>query len=152
MRIITFIIGLCCLLSMPGFAASTNIHAYPGENHSQSAESALKSNQPISFGGCEIEIINDSFSNVTVYGRYDDGIPLIPFNVYSYEFSHYIDLYYNGYCHSGIYLSIVTFSGSTIFSAWVYTGSTLHIVPMLSQLKVNIERGESDGLQPRDTH
>lgn len=152
MRIITFIIGLSCLLSMPGFAASTNTHTYPGEKHAKAAESALKSDKNISFGGCEVEIINDSFSNVTVYGRYDDGIPLVPFNVYSYEFSHYIDLYYNGYCHSGIYLSIVTFSGSTIFSAWVYTGSTLHVVPMLSQLKVNIEKGESDGLQPRDAH
>lgn len=84
------------------------------------------------FGGCYIEVINDSFSNVTVYGRYDDGIPLIPFDVYSYEYSHLIDMFYDGYCHSGMYLSIVTFSGYAIFSGYVFTGSSLHVVPGLS--------------------
>jgi hypothetical protein len=101
---------------------------------------SAEQNKPFVFGTCDIEIINDSFSNVTVYGRYDDGIPLVPFSVYSYEYSHYIDLFYNGYCHSGMYLSIVTFTGYTIFSGYVFTGSTLHIVPLFGKsVKVTVE-------------
>lgn len=144
MRIKTLIVSLCFLLVGQVFASdhSSNVHAYPKEKN-LSANSSVTEKEKLSpsFGSCEVEIINDSFSNVTVYGRYDDGIPLTPFNVYSYEFSHYIDLYYNGYCHSGIYLSIVTFSGYTIFSGWVYVGSTVHIVPLVgNKLKANIEQ------------
>lgn len=86
--------------------------------------------------------INDAYTNVTVYGRYDDGVPMIPFNIYSGEYTHYIDLYYNGYCHSGMYLSIVTFSGYTVFSGYVFSGDTLHIVPYAQgkNPKVKVEK------------
>ena len=113
---------LLSLLLQPAGAVSVssqNIH-----------RSASQLEAPSLLGDCYIELANDSFSNVTVYGRYDDGVPLIPFTIYSYEYSHYIDMFNNGYCHSGMYLSIVTFSGYTIFSGYVFTGSTVHIVPI----------------------
>ena len=139
MRIITCLFSLYLLIAGQAFASSSTIHHYPAANAAENT-SSLETDKPFAFGTCDIEIINDSFSNVTVYGRYDDGIPLAPFNVYSYEFSHYIDMFYSGYCHSGMYLSIVTFSGYTIFSGYVFTGSTLHIVPLVGKtVKVSVD-------------
>jgi hypothetical protein len=138
-RVITCLLSLYLLISSQVFAtpAKANIHLYP---MTTVTAASAEQNKPFVFGTCDIEIINDSFSNVTVYGRYDDGIPLVPFSVYSYEYSHYIDLFYNGYCHSGMYLSIVTFTGYTIFSGYVFTGSTLHIVPLFGKsVKVTVE-------------
>jgi len=143
MRLISYFCSLLLLVSQATFANNdASHHRYPASKETAQPLKTAPDGKP-GFYSCEIEIINDSFSNVTVYGRYDDGVPLNPFNVYSYEYSHYIDLFYNGYCHSGMYLSVVTFSGYTIFSGYVFTGSTVHIVPSLNkQLKVSVEKAK----------
>jgi hypothetical protein len=141
MRLISSLCSFLLLVSQVTFANNdASHHRYPGSKETVQTIKTAQDAKP-AFYSCEIEIVNDSFSNVTVYGRYDDGVPLNPFNVYSYEYSHYIDLFYNGYCHSGMYLSVVTFSGYTIFSGYVFTGSTIHVVPSLNkQLKVTVEK------------
>lgn len=143
MRLIAYISALLFIVSQPIFADSqANHHAYPGSKSNAPLVNASAQDTKPAFYSCDIEIINDSFSNVTVYGRYDDNVPLYPFDVYSYEYSHYIDMFYNGYCHSGMYLNIVTFSGYNIFSGYVFTGSTVHVVPYLkgNKTQVTIEK------------
>ncbi len=86
-------------------------------------------------GSCEIEIINRSFSDMRVFGIFDDGIPLEPFNVYSFELPHYISLFYNGYCHRGMELDIDTFSGRHLFGDYVHAGMTVEIIYEMNQAK-----------------
>jgi hypothetical protein len=142
MRIMPYLCSFIFLVSQPILADNpSSHHRYPGTKEStQSLSPSVKEGKP-GFYSCDVEVVNDSFSNITVYGRYDDGVPLIPFNVYSYEYSHYVDLFYNGYCHSGVYLSVVTFSGYAIFSGYVFAGSTLHVVPSIAgKMKVEIKK------------
>ncbi|MCX7114863.1 MAG: hypothetical protein NTW08_02980 [Gammaproteobacteria bacterium] len=143
-RIFGYAMVLACALFNQAFAGEMNYHGYsPTPSQSSSLTEAPTDVKPKIFGNCYVEIVNDSFSHVTVYGRYDDGVPLVPFDVYSYEYSHWIDMFYNGYCHSGMYLSVVTFSGYTIFSGYVFTGSTIHIVPSMgNKFKVEINKAE----------
>ena len=90
-------------------------------------------------GYCEVEIINSSYDNVTVYGRFDDGSSLIPFNIYSFERPYYISLYYYNYCHRDMFLDIVTFSGYHVYSGYTNTESTIRIVPYLAnQVKAEV--------------
>jgi hypothetical protein len=94
-------------------------------------------------GYCEIEIINQSNNDVNVYGVYDDGIALAPFSIYSYEFPHYISLYYYGYCHAGMNLYIDTFYGSSVYAGYVSRYSTIRIVPSLFGGKIQAQVQES---------
>ncbi len=146
MRILGYAVVLVFALFNPAFAEALNHHGY-SQIPTQSSNLAPNATdvKPKIFGNCFIEIVNDSFSNVTIYGRFpDEGVPLIPFDVYSYEYSHWIDMFYNGYCHSGMYLSIVTFTGYNIFSGYIFTGSTIHIIPSLkNHFKVEIKKAES---------
>ncbi|MGC1183065.1 hypothetical protein [Legionella sp.] len=82
-------------------------------------------------GYCQIEIINDSFTDVYVYGNFDDGSS-IDFSIYRYEAPHYISLFYYFYCHSGMYLTIQSPYG-VVYSGWTNVDSTVHIVPFLKK-------------------
>lgn len=124
MKLKSLIIGLCVGLSSVVFAA--NQHMHPQVDN---AATAKKLNYP---GYCEIEIINNSYEDVHVYGLFDDGAPLRPFNVYSYEGPHYISLYYYGYCHSGMNLYIDTWSGYRIYAGYTPRNTTLYVVPYLA--------------------
>ena len=117
-----FLVGLLGLFSV---AHAANQHLHPQAD-------ALKSSAKWA-GNCEIEIINRSFFDVRVFGIFDDGIPLEPFNVYGFELPHYISLYYNGYCHRGMELDIDTFSGLHVFGDYVRAGMTVEVVNQMNQ-------------------
>ena len=121
-------VALGCCLSYSAFAANQHSHV----------QSKSAANVPWTFG-CEIEIVNRSYDDVTVFGVFDDGSPLAPFNIYSFEAPHYISLYYNGYCHDGMELDIDSFSGAHIYGNYVRVGSTIRIVPyLLNQVKAEV--------------
>ncbi|KTD18846.1 Uncharacterised protein [Legionella lansingensis] len=131
---------VCCLgLLTSAFADNRHLHPQansPTANTAGAKSVAKGAKLP---GYCEIEIINSSYDHVRVYGVFDDGKSLTPFNVYSYEGPHYIDLFYYGYCHAGMNLWIDTFSGYRIYGGYTYVNSTVRVVPYLNkQLKVEI--------------
>ena len=133
MKLKSLVFGFCFSLCASVFAG--NQHAHPEANNNQAP--AKEVNLP---GNCEIEIINNSYQDVRVNGRFDDGVPMIPFNVYSFESPHYISLYYYGYCHSGMDLYIDTFSGYNIYAGWTKVRTTLRIVPFLDkQAKIVVQ-------------
>ncbi|KTD53049.1 hypothetical protein Lqui_0004 [Legionella quinlivanii] len=114
-----------------GSSYAENHHVYPKADAVQAQASTQKG--AMLPGYCEIEVINSSFDNVTVYGTFDDGTTLTPFDVYTFESPHYIDLFYYGYCHKTMYLDIVTFSGYHIYSGYTRVNSTVRIVPYLNK-------------------
>ncbi len=135
MKLRSLILGLCVGLCSTVFAANQHVHPQADKTDNK-AMAAQKVGYP---GYCEIEVINSSFSNVTVYGVFDDGLALSPFNVYSFESPHYISLYYYGYCHAGMNLYIDTWSGYHIYAGYTPTGSTVRVVPYLAnQLKAEV--------------
>lgn len=149
MRIMTYICSIIFLVSQPIWADNASSHhQYPGAKTSTPPlQSSIKPGAPGYYDSCNVEIMNDSFSDITVYGRYDDGVPVTPFNIYRYEYSHYVDLFYPDLldmwrCHSGVYLSIVTlYGGYPIFSGYVFVGSIVHVVPSLAgKMKVEIQK------------
>lgn len=108
------------------FAA--NMHLNPAAS-SQDIKTVQKG---ISYPGyCQIEIINDSFTDVRVYGTFDDG-EYLDFNIYRYEAPHYISLFYGFGCHSGMYITIQSAFG-TIYSGWTDVNSTIRVVPYLAK-------------------
>lgn len=132
-------IVLACCLGLMGLAMADNRHVYPEVNANKNQSGSEKN--AMTPGYCEIEIINSSYDNVTVYGRFDDGSRLSPFDIYSYEIPHYISLYYYGYCHSNMYLDIVTFNGYHIYSGYTAVNSTVRVVPYLAnQLKAEVNQ------------
>lgn len=128
MKLIAWVIGCCLCLSSSVFAANQHMH-----------KQDKKEDKVQWVDGCKIEIINQSFSDVRVYGYFDDGSSLDPFKVFSFEAPQYISLYYYGYCHSGMDLDIDSVSGYNVFSGYVRTGATLRIVPYLNnQVKAEL--------------
>ncbi|MDF1757899.1 MAG: hypothetical protein P1U74_06340 [Legionellaceae bacterium] len=126
MRFKLFILlTLLCGLSF----ADGNKHTYPEPSTVKTTQNqAADLKYP---GYCEIEIVNNSFTNVKVSGYFDDGERLSTFRVYAHEYPHYISLYYYGYCHYGMDLRIKTFSGYTIYSGYTERNQTIYITPYL---------------------
>ncbi len=77
---------LALSLSLCTQAFGQNLHVHP---KADSSDKKLTEKAPTAAGYCEIEIINDSLMNVTVYGTFDDG-STVDFNIYRYEYPHYI--------------------------------------------------------------
>ncbi len=129
-------------LFSPLFAANQHLHATP-EGVSEPATAVPAAAKKLAWPGyCQIEIINQSYDDVRVFGVFDDGVSLEPFNVYSYESPHYISLYYYGYCHDGMDLYIDSFSGAHVYSGYVRRYSTIRVVPSLfggKQLKATVQ-------------
>ncbi|VEG92425.1 hypothetical protein [Legionella spiritensis] len=126
---------VCCLgLLSAAFADNRHIHPQAKEKDVKSSvKNAMYPNY------CEIEIINDSYDGVNVYGRFDDGSYLDAFSIRRYEAPHYISLYYYGYCHSWMNIYIDTFSGYHVYSGYTPVNSTIRIVPYLkNQLKAEV--------------
>lgn len=124
MKLKSMLFVLCFSLLANVFAA--NVHFNPKMQN----EDKKTVEKGISYPGyCQIEIINDSFTDVRVYGTFDDGASL-DFSIYRYESPHYISLFYYGYCHSGMYITIQS-PFYTIYSGWTNVNSTIRIVPYL---------------------
>ena len=88
---------------------------------------------------CLIEIYNNSYEDFTVYGEFDDGARLRPFNVYSFEAPHYVSLFYYRYCHRDMFLTIVSFGGYTVYSDYTPANSTIVINNYLTQPKAELQ-------------
>lgn len=119
-----------------------NRHLHPNITAAQAA-SDKKLTSP---GYCEIELINASYDDVNVYGRFEDGATLRPFTIYSHEAPHYISLYYPDYgrysCHNGMNLQVTTVDGMIIYSGYTYVDSTVTVYPGVykKQLKAEVRR------------
>lgn len=138
MKLRSLLFGICVSLCGLSFAGNQHLHPQATSNDTQASKSEKKVGWP---GYCEIEVINNSYDNVRVYGVFDDGISLQPFNVYSFESPHYISLYYYGYCHAGMNLYVDTWSGYHVYGGYTPTGTTIRIVPYLAnQLKAEISQ------------
>ena len=117
------------LLFIVCFSFITNIFAANLHLHPKAANEDKKTIQKgITYPGyCQIELINQSYTDVRVFGTFDDG-STIDFDMYRYESPHYISLYYNFYCHNGMYLTIQS-PFYTLYSGWTDVNSTIRIVP-----------------------
>lgn len=135
MKLKSLLFIVCFSLFTSVFAANVHMHPKAESDNTKSAEKGMA--YP---GYCKIEIINASYTDVRVYGTFDDG-STVNFNVYSFESPHYIDLFYNSYCHNGMYISIqsLSYPYPTIYSGWTNVNSTIRIVPYLNkQLKAEL--------------
>jgi len=136
MKLKSLIFGLCVSLCSSAFAVDQTPLAQA--NNANERTVLKKASYP---GYCEIEVINNSFDDIRVYGVYDDGATMIPFNMYSFESPYYISLYYYGYCHAGMNLYIDTFSGYHIYAGYTQKGTTIRVVPYLAnQLKAEVSK------------
>ena len=122
------LLGLLSL--MPSLHAADNDddhHGHPDVNP-ENKPSALSGKHIAYAGPCEIELLNHSSFNVRVNGVFDDGVGLTPFNIYSYDSPKYINLNWDGWCHSGMDLYIDTFYGDSVYAGYVARQTTLRIV------------------------
>lgn len=126
MRLKSLLFIVCFSLFTQAFAA--NVHLNPKANNEDKNSIAKNLTYP---GYCQIEIINDSYTDVRVFGTFDDGSTL-DFNIYRFESPHYISLFYNFYCHSGMYVTIQS-PFYTVYSGWTNTNSTIRVVPYLKK-------------------
>lgn len=124
-------IAMVGLLGLVSSAYADNHHVHPQDK--STAETVAPLLKAKYAGNCEIEIINQSYDDVRVNGTFDDGSPLQPFTIYSYEAPHYISLYYYGYCHYGMDLFIDSYYGYNLYSGFTTGGSTVRIVPYFRQ-------------------
>jgi hypothetical protein len=132
---------LGCVMAFVSTAYADNHHSYPEAANAQGNKLQATA-QPVKAkyaGYCEIEIINNSFGDVRVSGVFDDGTPLYPFTVYSFESPHYISLFYYGYCHAGMNLYIDNYYGYNIYSGYTRAEATVRIYPFLKdQVKAEV--------------
>lgn len=136
MKLKSLMVSLCLSACSMAFAGEQPLNAQGNGAGPLAASKNLSAP-----GYCEVELINQSYDNVTVYGTYEDGVSMKPFNMYRYD-TYHIPLYYYYSCHSSIYLDIVTFNGAHIYSSWTRTGQIVRIVPSYfsGQLKVELEK------------
>jgi hypothetical protein len=125
------------LLFLVGFSLVTNVfavnlHINPKADGEDKKSIAKSVTYP---GYCQIEIINDSFTDVSVLGTFDDGSS-IGFDIYRFESPHYISLFYNFYCHSQMYITIQS-PFYTLYSGWTNVNSTIRILPYLKKQGLN---------------
>lgn len=126
-------IFLCCLGFLPStYADNRHFHPQADKNAKLSARSAGF------FGDCQIEITNDSAQDVNVFGTFDDGSSMRPFTIYRYEGFHYIDLFYYGYCHSGMNLYIKTLDGYPTYSGYVRVDSFLRLTSGFDRNRIGV--------------
>lgn len=127
---------LCFGMLTQTFAA--NVHFHP----SQEATATVKQNQqsPENRPQCSIRIVNNSGSNAHVTGVFTDG-SRIGFNIYRNDPPHDISLFYHGYCHNSMKITISTPYDGIVYSEWTQVGEVLYVVRNLhnaNQLKVDV--------------
>ena len=120
-------IAISCLVALCPSVYATNTHVHPEDKTKEAVTSAAPAVQAKYAGFCEIEIINQSSDDVRVSGTFDDGAPLYPFTIYSYEAPHYISLFYYGYCHYGMDLYIDSYYGYPLYAGYTRRESTIRI-------------------------
>lgn len=131
MKLKSLVFVIC--LSLLGTVFAANVHLNPKADAADKKSVAKEMMYP---GYCQIEIINSSFTDVYVYGTFDDG-STVDFGIYRYEAPHYVSLFYYFYCHSGMYLTIQSPYG-VVYSSWTSVDSTIQIVPYLKGAKAEV--------------
>lgn len=123
---------VCFSLFSNVFAA--NLHMNPKAD----AEDKKTLTKNLTFPGyCQIEIRNNSYTDVTVFGQYDD-YSTIAFDIYRFDSPHYISLFYNGSCHAGMNITVQS-PYYTLYSGWTSTNSIISIYPYLkNQAKAEV--------------
>lgn len=124
MKLKSLLFVIC--IGFMGTIFAANVHLNP---RADAADKKSITKEMMYPGFCQIEIINDSFTDVYVYGSFDDGTT-INFSIFSYEAPHYISLFYYFYCHEGMYISINSPYG-IVYSGWTSVDSTIHVLPFL---------------------
>lgn len=135
MKLTALFFGICVGTCPSIFASNTfPISAGTTTKHAPPSQHA-------SFPGyCEIEIVNNSFDDIRVYGVFDDGALLEPINIYSFEAPYHIPLYYYGYCHAGMNLYIDTFTGYHVYAGYTERRSSIHVPYYTNPLKVEVSK------------
>lgn len=133
MKLKSLLLVICLCFFNVVFASNVSLHP----KVSTADKKAIASNLMYP-GYCQIEIINESYTDVDVFGTFDDG-STVNFSVYRFEAPHYIDLFYYFYCHSGMYLTIQSLHG-VFYSGWINVDSTVHIVPYLKNAKALVTK------------
>jgi hypothetical protein len=132
MKLKSLMVSLCLSACSVAFAGQQSFTQVNGSD-------PLPASKHLSVPGyCEVEVINQSYDNITVYGTYENGVSIEPFSMYQYD-TYHIPLYYNYTCSDKIYVDIVTFKGVHIYSAWTRVGQILRIVPSYFNGPLNVE-------------
>ncbi len=127
MKIKSLILGCCLSLCTTAFAGNQHVHPLAESIKNRPIQPEMKWPGP-----CQIEIINQSYDDIRVFGMFDDGTTMRPFNVYAYEAPQYISLEYYGYCHAGMDLDIDSFSGYHLYGGYTRRESSIRIFPYLA--------------------
>lgn len=116
---------LVASFSLLAHAYAANVHTHPKTDTTDKNAVAKGLTYP---GYCQIEIINDSLYDIHVSGTFDDNAPL-DFFAYRYDAPHYINMYYYGYCHSSMYLTLqaAQWPYQTFYSNWTSVDSTIRV-------------------------
>jgi len=113
---------------------ATNVHQ---NAKAKLQENDVKTQSAKKLGGCEVVIINRSYMDLYVQGTFDDYTS-IGFPISRYDGPHYIDMYYDYYCHPYMDL-LITSPYGIVFQTTVRVGSSIFIEPYLAnQVKVNV--------------
>ncbi|WP_045105119.1 hypothetical protein [Legionella hackeliae] len=116
MKIRSFVFVACFGLLSTAFAENHHFHASAETNETTFAP-----------GPCEIEIVNDSFDDINIYGRFDDGTYLVPFTMKRWGEPNYISLFYYNSCHAGMDFYIETVDGKHKYNGFTPVGKTIRI-------------------------
>ena len=117
-------IVFACFFSMLSISFAENRHYYPQVKTSEITSANQNLNYP---GVCDIEIINDSFDDINVHGRFEDGTYLIPFVIKHWGEPQYVSLFYYGSCHQGMDFYIETVAGKYKYNGFTPVGKTIKI-------------------------
>lgn len=130
---------VCCLgLLSSAFAQNRHVHPQAKPADVNAVAGTKNAMMP---GYCEIEIDNYRNENLVVTGQFDDGSYLPPFTIYRYDAPHYISLYYYGYCHNGMYLSVQDYAGYYLYSGYTPVESKVTLYPyMKAQAKADVAK------------
>ncbi|MGL5741558.1 MAG: hypothetical protein ACRCXC_02900 [Legionella sp.] len=138
MKLKSLLFVLC--FGLVGQSLAANVHLNPNANKTDNTKKAA-AKATMYPGYCQIEVINESFNDVHVYGTFDD-YSRVDFPIYYHEYPHYIDLYYNWDCHPGMFVRIHSrqFPYQVIYDSWTNVNSTVRIVPYLNKgMKVEVQ-------------
>jgi hypothetical protein len=116
--IISVIAGIITNMS---FASAGITHSHPQTINQKLSAPNLQA------AACLIKITNDSNSDITVSGRFDDGSMMQPFMIFAYENPHFISLFYYNICHGVMNLQIDTTNGKRLYDQETYVNSRIRI-------------------------
>jgi hypothetical protein len=116
-----FISIIAGIISNLSFASAGITHSHPQTINQKLSAPNLEA------ASCLIKITNNSHSDITVSGRFDDGSMMQPFMIYAYENPHFISLFYYNICHGVMNLQIDTTNGMRLYDQETYVNSRIRI-------------------------